>query len=266
MFKGYDFVFDSKSSISENMKMLYTEANGFTNVQGIPEKEYSTFKASRSSRWSISGVEHTEPLRLDIQIMFHGDGEDEYRKINPKMERNLISRISHWLFDVTGYRKLQICSDDLRDLYFMCIFESPEYMLDGGDIIGFKAVAVCDSIGAYEDKVIKKTCTGETRIVFQCLQDGIYEIKPKYTIKANQANLTLTINNEEMILKNVAVGSTITIDTETMIVKSDTNENLFVGDKFNKAFPTFVYGKNYITVEGNCELRVDYSLIREVGC
>lgn len=266
MYNGYDFVYNGKSSISENVKMLYTEAEPFEFTKSIPDKEINLFKTNQSSKWNISGITIPEPLSFQMQIMVYSDDQDFYNNENPVIKRNLISRISHWLFDSTEFKKLQILTDDMKDLYFMAIFKDVEYFEAGGDVCGFRATVLCDSIGAYEDKVIKKTCTGETRIVFQCLQDGIYEIKPKYTIKANQANLTLTINNEELILKNVAVGSTITIDTETMIVKSDANENLFVGDKFNKAFPALVYGKNYITVEGNCELRVDYSLIREVGC
>lgn len=265
MFSGYDFVFDGKSSISENLKMLYTESSAFESVQGIPEKEYVTFKTTGSSKWNVVGIKHTEPLKLDIQIMFHGDGEEKYRKINPKLERNLISKITHWLFDKTGYRKLQILSDDLRDLYFMCVFESPEYLLDGGDIIGFKFTAVCDTTGAYEDKRISKSCNGSTRFSFQCLHDSIYEIFPVYEIKLN-SDVTIDVNGKAIKLKSLTAGSTITIDTEKLIVTSSVGDNLYVGNRFNLAFPTFTYGKNTIIVTGDCELEIKYSLIREVGC
>lgn len=489
MFNGYDFIFDGKSSISENLKMLYKEANGFTDVQGIPEKEYTTFKTTRSSKWTITGVDHTEPLKLELSIMFHGDGEEKYRKLNPKLDRNLISKITHWLFDKTGYRRLQIFSDDLRDLYFMCVFESPEYMLDGGDIIGFKVIATCDTIGAYEEKKISKSCTGNTTFSMQCLHDGIYEIFPTYKIKSNTTSsrdityardnyghewryyggdpvnstnryimltknikitgydklvdiahdyrrysmrkmkvtavdgktitvvddkgnqkqyegsgvkvndvhdylvryddnqspdnylievqaddttqfyfinctvtevkdgtvkigngghywyykgtaevgttqryiiakstrasdrnyndevtgilaesaaiyikngnymcgdkvlgevandtalyflpmtvtqsiknatdVTVSVNNNPIKLQSITAGSTITIDTEKLIAKSDEHDNLYVGDRFNNGFPPLVYGKNTIEVNGSCQLDIEYRLIREVGC
>lgn len=499
MFNGYDFVFDGKSSISENLKMLYTESKGFEETQGIPEKEYSTFKAVRSSKWHISGVEHKEPLKLDIQIMFHGDGENEYRKLNPILDRNLISKITHWLFDKTGYGRLQILSDDLRDLYFNVVFESPEYITLDGNIIGFKAVAMCDTIGAYEEKKITKSCTGNTKFSMQCLHDGIYEIFPIYTINfsggtgrdvvyakdnyghewtyygsstINQTNrcvlvsqnnalsaydkvidisydyrrycvknmkitkiegntitvtdkkgntktysgtgtigeshdylmrysydhsidtaeiltivddtkylyminleikelydgqvrasnnhgysfwykgtgtigethrylmmsaadgsinrnyddevvnildddscfyfkmdsgyiadgaveteddaliaefdnygvrfyfmdmittdvyhnatdLNIKVNDDTIKLQNVTIGSTITIDSEKLMAKSSTNDNLYVGNRFNNGFPTLVYGKNNIEVDGSCNLTINYQLIREVGC
>ena len=266
MFSGYDFIYNGKSSISENVKMLYTDSNAFTESQGIPEKEYSLFKTNRSSVWNISGINHENPLEFEMQIMLHGEGEDEYRKINPVLKRNLISRISHWLFDNTGFKKLQIFSDELRDLYFMAVFKSPQYILDAGEIIGFKATVLCDTIGAYEDKTIKKHCSGTTRIPVQCLHDGIYEIMPTYKITILGGDVTVNVNNNDIQLKSLTEGSVVNIDSETLIATSSVGDNLYVGDRFNLCFPRMHYGKNIIEVEGDCELEINYRLIREVGC
>ncbi len=67
-------------------------------------------------------------------------------------------------------------------------------------------------------------------------------------------------------LKSLAAESTVTIDAETLIAKSSENENLYVGDRFNLVFPTLHYGKNTIVVNGDCVLKVKYTLVREVGC
>lgn len=266
MFSGYDFVYNGKSSISENVKMLYTDSNAFTEAQGIPEKEYSIFKPNQSGKWNVSGINHENPLEFEMQIMLHGDGEDEYRRLNPVLKRNLISKISHWLFDVTDFKRLQIFTDELRDLYFMAVFKSPQYILDAGEIIGFRATVLCDNIGAYEDKSITKNCTGETKISLQCLHDGIYEITPTYDITLKTGAVDITVNNTTLKLKSLAAESTVTIDTETLIAKSSENENLYVGDRFNLVFPTLHYGKNTIIVNGDCVLKVKYTLVREVGC
>lgn len=266
MFSGYDFVYNGKSSISENVKMLYTDSNAFTEAQGIPEKEYSIFKPNQSGKWNVSGINHENPLEFEMQIMLHGDGEDEYRRLNPVLKRNLISKISHWLFDVTDFHRLQIFTEELRDLYFMAVFKSPQYILDAGEIIGFRVTVLCDNIGAYEDKTVKKHCTGQTKISLQCLHDGIYEITPCYKIKLNTGAANITVNDTKIELKALAVDSTVTIDAETLIAKSDDGENLYVGDRFNLAFPTLRYGKNTITVDGDCEFEIKYSLVREAGC
>lgn len=266
MFNGYDFVFDGKSSISENIKLLYTDNSSFEDVQGIPEKNYSLFKTNQNSKWNISGVNHEEPLKFDIQIMLHGEGEDEYKRINPIMPRNQISRISHWLFDNVGFKKLQILNDDMRDLYFMCVFQSPEYLLNGGEIIGFKATVLCDTVGAYEEKTIIKTSSGNMQFSIQCQQDGIYEVSPVYTIQMLDSDVKITVNTDEIILKSLTVGSTVTIDTERLITNSSENDNLYVGDRFNKCFPNFKWGKNIIAIEGKCKLTIKYKMIREVGC
>lgn len=266
MFNGYDFVFDGKSSMSENLKLLYTDNSAFTDVQGIPSKVYSMIKSKRNGKWHITGADHEEPLKLEIQIMLHGDGEDEYEKRNPVMPRNQITRVSHWLFDNVKFKKLQILSNDLADLYFMGTFESPQYMLSGGEIIGFKATLVCDGVGAYEAKTITKVSTGSSHFAIQCQQDGIYEVMPVYIIEMHDNPVKITVNDEEIVLNSLSVGSTITIDTDKLIAKSSEGENLYVGNRFNKCFPRFAWGKNLISIEGKCKLTINYSLTREVGC
>lgn len=266
MYNGYDFVYNGKSSISENVKMLYTEPNPFEFTKSIPDKDISLFTTSRSGKWDISGVITPEPLSFQMQIMIHSDDEDLYANGNPYIRRNRISSISHWLFDNTDFKRLQIFTEDLRDMYFMAIFKDVEYFEAGGDVCGFRATVLCDTIGAYEDKAIYKTCSGITTLGLQCLHDGIYEVTPTYKIKLTGTAVSITVNDKTMQLKSLTEGSTITVDAETLIVTSDAGDNLYVGDRFNLVFPTFHYGKNTITVDGDCELEIDYKLIREVGC
>lgn len=266
MYNGYDFVYDGKSSISENVKMLYTEADPFEFTKSIPDKDVNLFTTSRSGRWNISGVSTPEPLSFQMQIMMYSDDIDLYANGNPLIKRNRISGITHWLFDNTQFKRLQILTEDMKDMYFMAIFKDVEYFEAGGDVCGFRATVLCDNIGAYEDKSLKRVCNGETKMSLQCLHDGIYEITPTYEITLNTGAVDIIVNDTIIKLKSLAAGSTVTIDTETLIAKSSENENLYVGDRFNLTFPTLHYGKNTIVVNGDCVLKVKYTLVREVGC
>lgn len=489
MYNAYDFIYDGKSSISENIKMLYTEPNPFEFTKSIPDKEINTFHTNQSSKWHISGITIPEPLSFQMQIMMYSDDIDLYADGNPLIQRNRISRISHWLFDQTQFKKLQILTDDMRDMYFMAIFKDVEYFEAGGDVCGFRATVLCDTIGAYEEKKISKSCTGNTTFSIQCLHDGIYEIFPTYKIKSNTTSsrdivyardnyghewkyygydtvnttnryimltknikitgydklvdiahdyrrysmrkmkvtavdgntitvvddkgnrkqyegsgvkvndvhdylvryddgqspdnylievqaddttqfyfinctvaevkdgtvkigngghywyykgtaevgtvqryiiakstkasdrnyndevtgilaesaaiyikdgnymcgdkvlgevandtalyflpmtvtqsiknatdVTVSVNNNPIKLQSITAGSTVTIDTEKLIAKSDQHDNLYVGNRFNNGFPPLVYGKNTIEVNGSCQLDIEYKLIREVGC
>lgn len=266
MFNGYDFVYDGKSSTSENLKMLNIDGGTFEFVKSIPDKEVSLFHSNRSGKWEISGVTTGEPFSFELQILLHGDGEYEYDKINPSLDRNRLSRINHWLFDQTKFKKLQIVMDDMRDMYFMAIFKDVQQFEDGGIVRGFKATVLCDTLGAWEEKTITKTCTSSLNFSLQVLQDGTYEVMPTYEIEMNGTSATITVNGEQMKLQSVTSGSTITIDTEKIIAKSSEGDNLYTENRFNRCFPRFVWGKNTIQVSGNCKVTIKYKMIREVGC
>jgi phage-related protein len=267
MFNGYDFIYDGKSSISENVKMLYTESNPFEFTKSIPDKEISLIHTAQSGRWHITGISTPEPLSFQMQIMMYSDDVDLYANGNPVIKRNHISRISHWLFDNTEFKKLQILTDDMRDLYFMAIFKDVEYFEAGGDVCGFRATVLCDTIGAYEERVITKTCSDRTEFVEQCLHDGIYEIQPVYTIGIKDSEpITIGVNGQKIILQNLTVGSEVVIDAETLITTSSAYDNLYVEDRFNKCFPILKWGKNSFVVQGNCSLKIKYKTRREVGC
>ncbi len=266
MFNGYDFIYDGKSSISENLKMLYTDVDVFSSVKSIPDKEFSLFKTNQSSRWNLSGITMSEPLSFPIEIIMHSDDIDFYANGSPVLERNRLSKIRHWLFDKTKFAKLQILTDDMRDMYFMAIFKDVEDIEAGGDVYGFKATVLCDTTGAYEEKNITKTSSGSLTFPIQCLQDGIYEVMPTYIINMIDSDVTIKVNGIDMIINSVTPGSTITIDTEKLIAKSSEGDNLYTNNRFNRVFPTFVFGRNIISVDGKCKLTVNYKMVREVGC
>ena len=266
MFNGYDFIYDGKSSISENVKILFTEANPFEFTKSIPDKEINIFKTNRSNHWSISGITTPEPLSFQMQLMIHSDDIDLYIDGNPLIDRNRLSRISHWLFDQTSFKRLQILTDDMRDFYFMAIFKDVEFFTAGGDVCGFRFTVLCDTYGAYEEKTVVKESKDIQSFNINILQDGIYEVAPVYTITAKENYVSSSVNGQVVQITNVVPTSIITIDTDKLIAESSTGDNLYASGKFNKCFPRFKWGKNEIKTAGEFTLKINYKMIREVGC
>jgi phage-related protein len=64
----------------------------------------------------------------------------------------------------------------------------------------------------------------------------------------------LNVNNEEMILSNLTVGETITIDSETQQIESSTgNERI---SHFNFVYPRLIQGINKLEITGRCKITI----------
>lgn len=263
MIKASDFVYDGKSSMSEMLKI--STIDGWDDNNDFTEKTYNLFKSGKSSKWNIAGIDYENPMEFPIKITFQNDEEDEYYKRNPIIAQNRLSQITHWLFNQTGFKRLQIMNDELRDMYFMAVFKDAKTIKNGTEIIGFEATVMCDSIGAYITKTIHKAVSVSSSFSLQCLQDGLSEITPKFILKPTLANLNIVINGETMSFDNVTPESTITIDTETLIATSSAGDNLFANDLFNKKYPYLRNGNNNIVISGACDFTMEYTVLREVS-
>ena len=266
MFKGYDFVFDGKSSESEGLKLLSIDGTAIEFNTGIINRTVNKFKSLNSAKWRISRVSNDEPLSFPIQILFHGDGEEDYNKLNPTIDRNRLSIINHWLFSNTEYKKLRIVCDELRDMYFMAIITGGDYLYNGDEIAGFRATVECDTIGCYEDHIVSKVSSGVNVFTLNILQDGIYEVAPVYEITPDGSAISVSVNEKDIDLIGVTPASTITIDTDTYIVTSSEGDELYRNNRFSKEFPKLKWGRNYIVINGTGKVKIKYSIIKEVGC
>lgn len=266
MFNGYDFVYDGKSSISENLKLFNIDGGTFNFVDSIPERDINLYHSQKSGKWYTAGSTIEQPLQFEIEFHLHRDDSDSYEVMNPTLDRNRLSKAAHWLFDQTAFKKFQILSDEMTNMYFMVIFKDVKYFEDAGNVRGFKCTAVCDTVGAWEEKNIKKTVSSSSTFTLQVLQDGIYEVMPVFTIDLSGTSVTVNVNGDEMIFTNMTSGTRITVDCEKLIATSSEGEELYASGRFNKVFPTLKYGSNAISVTGNCIFNMNYKMIREVGC
>lgn len=266
MFNGYDFVYDNKSSISENLKLFNIDGTAFNFVDSIPERNINLYHSQRNGRWQTAGSTVEEPLKFELEFHLHGEDDDSYETTNPILERTRLSKIAHWLFDQTKFKKFQILTNEMANMYFMVIFKDVQYFEDAGNVRGFKCTAVCDTVGAWEEKIVKKTVSNSSTFTLQVLQNGIYEVMPVFTIDLFGTSVSVDVNGEEMTFGNMTSGTTITVDCEKLIAISSEGEELYTTGRFNKVFPTLKYGTNTITVTGNCVFNMNYKMIREVGC
>lgn len=266
MFKGYDFVYDGKSSISEKLKLFNIDGNAFDFVDSIPDKNLNLYHSNRQAKWRTPGTTVDDPLTFECEFLLHDEEQDEYTKLNPIVARNRLSSITHWLFDQTTFKKFQILTDDLRDLYFMAMMKDVKYFEDGGQVRGFKCTVVCDTVGAWEEKTIIKNVTDTSTFTIQVLQDGIWEVAPEFIIDLNGTGVTIAVNGDEIELQNITQGARVTIDTNTLIAKSSEGDELYASGRFNKCFPNFRYGRNTISIEGSCRVEINYKMVRQVGC
>lgn len=266
MFNGYDFVYDGKSSISENLKLFNIDGSAFNFVDSIPNRDINLYHSQRNGRWQTAGSTIEEPLQFDIEFHLHGEDSDSYEVTNPTLERNRLSKAAHWLFDQTDFKKFQILSDEMANMYFMVIFKDVKYFEDAGNVRGFKCTAVCDTVGAWEEKTVKKTVGSTSTFTLQVLQNGFYEVSPVFTIDLSGTSVTVNVNGEEIAFTNMTPGTRITVDCEKLIATSSEGEELYESGRFNKVFPTLLYGMNTISVTGSCTFKMIYKMIREVGC
>ena len=150
--------------------------------------------------------------------------------------------------------------NSLNSLYScLLILPIPKFFYRG-------CTVVCDTVGAWEEKTITKNVSNTSTFSIQVLQDGIWEVAPKFTIDMNGTGVTITVNGEELVLTNMTPGARVVIDSNTLIATSSEGEELYTSGRFNKCFPTFVYGKNTISITGNSKVEINYKMVRQVGC
>lgn len=136
------------------------------------------------------------------------------------------------------------------------------------------------------EKIIRDTVYTETdeikeETVYYYTSDQKYRWIDPYTFKSSTTNPNLSttsvkftnthtdfLNNSKTyvatIVKNNAAGEKIVVDGANKILSSSSTRRIF-GDDFNWTWLELYDGKNEITVEGNCEVVLEYREVRKVG-
>lgn len=135
-------------------------------------------------------------------------------------------------------------------------------------------------------KVIRNTVYASTDVmeqqtVYYYTSDQKYRWVDPYTFKSSTTNPNLVttgikITNQHydlfnkasvpvsMVVKNNTSTEKIVVDGANKIISSTNTRRIF-GDDFNLIWIPLRDGKNEITVEGNCEVTIEYREVRKVG-
>jgi phage-related protein len=201
----------------------------------------------------FNGIDY-EPLQFQLSFAF-----DDY------FDDDKVRAVARWLTDHNYYKPLKFSSNPTRTFYCMVV-DSPQ-LIHNTLKQGYITLAVrCNSpysVTDYREKIynLSSNIVDGTDITFENLGD--LPIKPKLTILKYGTGDDIVIRNDtdggnEFILSNLADQETVVVNGETEDIISDLPGIYHYDDHIGGYFLKLLYGKNYLNVSGNCELKFTY--------
>lgn len=172
-------------------------------------------------------------------------------------------RLARWLLGKNGYRWLQLCDLDHKDIYYRLVFTDMQPIVVGGETVGFTLYAECDSPFAWsEEKVfLYKSLAGSiTTYLIDNKADDCDYIYP-YLELTCYSHTDISIINEsdgdrETRWNNVPVSSQpIRIDGKNRVCHLTEGSSM---DDFNLKFFRLLPGENIINLQGAFEARFSF--------
>jgi hypothetical protein len=122
---------------------------------------------------------------------------------------------------------------------------------------------------------VTKTITAtDNKITINIDTDDNKPVYPRVTIQSNNANIKFTNKHTDffnvsksynsLALTNNTSGERIIVDGANKIISSSNTKRIF-GDDFNWVWLELYDGKNEITVEGNCDITLEYRTVVKCG-
>jgi hypothetical protein len=112
------------------------------------------------------------------------------------------------------------------------------------------------SIENYDKSILYSLIPIVILVLFQCILAFISLKKPKFRL--------LLDGNPSVIIKNNNSTEKVVLDGANKIVSSSSVRRIF-GDDFSWNWLELRDGKNEITVEGNCEVTIEYRTVIKIG-
>lgn len=138
--------------------------------------------------------------------------------------------------------------------------------------------AVWDSISPFAMSDLYTTTKiiteADNKIIINIDTDDNKPVYPRVTIRTNGNNIKFINKHTDFFnasksynsleLTNNASDETVTIDGANRIIKTSLTRRIF-GDDFNWVWLELYDGKNEITVDGNCDVKLEWREVRKVG-
>ena len=116
----------------------------YSNINGT--MEYTTLNLPVNNKVMMLGKDLKEPYSFEMEIV----SEDTNVGLTTRQQNAIIN----WLFE-REYHKLEIISEEYKDIYFNCYLTESQKIVAGCGVIGYKCKAVCDGLGAWENEKTK---------------------------------------------------------------------------------------------------------------
>lgn len=248
-----DCAFDSDNS----------EVNTFLTREAVASESYD----GRNRR--ISSFKYTENFAPKFSFLKKGFGDftqDEVRALLKYLTQR----------DTTGL--LEAYDDDSNVISWASIGNFSEiqlYKIANKRVVG--VTATWDSISPFalsDLYTVTKTITSTGTITIDIDTDDNKPVCPCVTIQTNGNdikfvnkhtdffNVSKSYNSLEVI--NNASGETVTVDGANQIIKTSLTKRIF-GDDFNRMWLELYDGKNELTINGNCTVKLEWREPRKIG-
>ncbi len=267
-----EFIFDGISSKDYDMIICSFDGNKNEEMSAGSKIEFTTFKAPNSNRWVKTGSNYSEQLTFDFQICKYKCNQS---KAEPLSEREL-AFLMRWLVR-KDYKDLQFIQEGYENIFYHCQITAQKYEV-AGQCIGLSLTVLCDApFGWSEEMFTTISSSTNTTVKLYDSSDEIGVIYPNMTLLSRtgtkDAPQTITINNKltgtNLQIKNCIADEQITIQ-DMMITSNECYEKggheTFLSDFNWKWFSignTFQNRVNEITVNGNCEIQLNWRVPRK---
>lgn len=270
MFYGRTFIFDEIPSENYNLRILDFNSRG--SLVNSPAGSESTIHQTwlyRKPKPYFYGKSLETPLSFDLTI-------GSYDPITG-LDRALIEK---WLLGRNTFLPLQICQDDIADVYFNVMFTSAENIYVGNVHQGLILHAQCDAPYGYleeEDLAISVSgngvVTNKTFTFYNASDDTDY-LYPKLTIVTNDIATSFSlINNTDGSrefrfggsgYENISPNETLTVDNYYQTIVSNSGLNRL--SRFNKKWFRLLSGENSLTMVGGLtSFTITYQFAKKIG-
>lgn len=212
------------------------------------------------------GTKYSKKLAFDITIIKKCPTEP----FTEFETRNVL----RYLTGMPYYQWSRIITEEPEELlYYYCRTTSASLQRINGKVVGILLTMECDSPFAWTQEFrFKNSIQANESFYFFNQSDDIYsDFYPlvKITSKNEINELVITnstYNNYETVIKDIFANETITLDCQNQILSSSiTDKQMFIYDRFNFVWPTFIPGKNQMTTNQAIDIEIICRFPRKVG-
>lgn len=208
--------------------------------------------------WDIHGVIKSEPLNFKQTIIKADYGY---------FDANEVRDIKKWLCR-TSFDWLRIEQDDLMNVNYYCVINDIKTINAGRRTVGLELNITCNSPYAWSElKKINSVVAGTEDVLVKINSDfDKYTIYPILTVTSiGDGSISIKNNNtnKTVIFENCTNEEIITMDCRNYKIKSSKNRLML--DSWNKNVLGLLEGDNYLTFDGNFEVKIEYRLPLRVG-